>query len=344
LTLAALAAFASNGILAQSIFDVLQTNGNTNDFASLMQKSSSPMIANLSSGGNYTIFAPANSAFTPQVLTLIQLNSPSDISNLVSYHILNGTYHSSNFQSGTNIVDTFASNSSLLKWSNGSGLPLDVVKNSSDGLELFYGFGSSKVIQADISASNGVIHIIDMIMGYPQSPSATIASQNAPVQLTQFYGAIQRLGIANSLDNDNGVTIFAPNDDAFSGVNLTTMSNDTLNSIINYHIVSNVYYSTNLTNNANLTTQNGTNITVSKSGDSISVGNQNTTGKVILADVLTNNGVIHIIDHLLMPPNNTNSTNNTSSSTQGSGAGMSAEISRATIILSIVAIVCSLIL
>jgi len=360
-TLSALEVFAQD-TSSQSILQILQTNPNTTQLYAILQKyaSSSAGFLDGSNNDTYTIFAPSNDAFTPQVLAL--LPTISDVNDIFLYHILNGSYPTSNFQQGPNIVDTLANNNTLLKWSGGAGLPLDVYKNSSgSNLKLFSGFGNATVTTPDIKAKNGIIYLIDSILSYPQSPSATIKSNTSvDPKLEQFYGALYRLDLLNSLDSSNGLTIFAPNDEAFAGIDMLSMSNDSLSSLLKYHIVNNVYYSTNISNISHpvtVSTWNNTALNLTQSDgsadstDSFGLTNGTADAKVVLANVLTNNGVIHVIDKVLYPPNstynatlagnpNSNATAN-STSPQGSpsGASSSAQVSGAAALLSIVAVV-----
>jgi uncharacterized surface protein with fasciclin (FAS1) repeats len=304
---------------SQSILDVIKTDNQSTQLLKLLNSSASSVLSTLQGGNNtnatYTFFAPTDTAFTPQVLAL--LPSISDVTSLINYHIINGTHHSTDFQEGANIYDSILSNSSLLKWSNGSGLPIDIYKNSS-AITLFAGWTNASVVKADVVASNGVIHYIDKILNYPQSPSSTVKNVAG---LTKFQEALNQTGLLSTVDGYNGATIFAPSDDAFSDFNASAYDNNTLTNIIKYHILNAVYYSTNITNlpgPVNVTAANGSNLTIQESNSKIQVGNTTTNAKVITPDVLTDNGVIHIIDTILFPP--ANSSNNNTNSHSGAGS------------------------
>jgi uncharacterized surface protein with fasciclin (FAS1) repeats len=344
LTTVALAAVAVSGQNNNTdgnntIYDILKSNGQTTQLFKLLNSSSYSNILSMfnNTNGSYTFFAPTDAAFTPAVLAL--LPSVNDIPDHVYYHTLNGTHHTSEFHNGPNIYDTLSSNSSLLKWSNGTGLPIDIDKNST-GITLFSGTSNASIVRADVTASNGVVHFIDTILDLPHSPSTTIKNvQN----LTKFQQLLNQTGLLNTVDGDNGVTIFAPSDDAFDNFNASGYSNDTLTNILKYHIVNAVYYSTNITSlpgPTNVTAANNSNLTLSSSNSEIQVSNTTDNAKVTTSDILTNNGVVHVVDRVLMPP--ANSTNNGSSTTNAAPA--SAQVSFAAMLLTVVAVVSTIFL
>jgi len=302
----------------QSILDVIKADAQTSQLYKLLNNSA-PSIMSLLEGNNtnatYTLFAPTDSAFTPEIIAL--LPTFTDINDHINYHILNGTHRSADFKDGPNIYDSLLSNSTYLKWSNGSGLPIDINKNAT-GITLFAGLSNASVVRADVVARNGVIHYIDRILGYPQSPSAT--AKSVP-ELSKFQELLNQTGLVSTVDGYNGATIFAPSNEAFNNFNASAYNNDTLTNILKYHFVNAVYYSTNITNlggPVNVTAANGSNLTIQGSDSKLQVGNTTTDAKVTTPDLLVNNGVIHIIDTVLMPP--PNSTNNNTNNKSGAGS------------------------
>ncbi|RUP46032.1 FAS1 domain-containing protein [Jimgerdemannia flammicorona] len=332
-----------------TIIDLLRTQtGQTDQFATLL--SGSPQYQNLitklsgnGSDANYTVFAPNNAAITK----LGAVGQNVDLTNIILYHILNGSHPASSFSSGINIVSTLLNNGSYDFYSNNIALPLVVSKNDT-GLQIPYSTNeTANVTQADLKAMNGIVHIIDSVLSYPISPSNTIKN----LGLNQLYMALNSTNSTGNIDTKKGVTIFAPNDKAFGQFSLANLNASQIQNVIGYHVVDGVYFSPNLTaftSPMNLTTQQGKNITVKNLNGGIEITDVsgNETAKIVRSDILTNNGVIHIIDVVLIPSENSTIPNNTSTNftnTNGKGSAANslhgAEFSFAAFLITVAAAV-----
>ena len=119
-----------------------------------------------------------------------------------------------------------------------------------------------------------------------------------------LVAALSHAGLVATLSGDGPFTVFAPTDDAFAaaGIDLTSFDteekNATLIDILTYHVVVGQYLSTDLTDGMTATALNGDDLTFTVSTDAVTVSGATVTG----ADVMTSNGVIHVIDAVLMPP------------------------------------------
>jgi len=135
--------------------------------------------------------------------------------------------------------------------------------------------------------------------GAPASVAAT-AAQTA--ELSTFYKLVQQAGLSATLEASGPITVFAPTDEAFKAVPaaaLDKLSKDPelLKSVLSYHLVSGAIKSASIRENTTLTTLNGAQMAASKAGDFVTVDE----GLVTKADVPASNGVVHIIDRVLMP-------------------------------------------
>jgi len=173
------------------------------------------------------------------------------------------------------------------------------------------------VIQADLNFTGGVIHVIDGLLTVPPNVTLTASAAN----LTAFNGALNATKLAGAINTAKDLTIFAPNNEAFQSVGsaLTNLSTDDLSNILSYHVVnaSSVGYSSTLMNGTTLTSMGGMNLTITVSNNTVFVN----SAKVIVADLLVSNGVIHIIDNLLNP---SDTATPTPSATMGAPAFTSA--------------------
>jgi hypothetical protein len=143
-----------------------------------------------------------------------------------------------------------------------------------------------------------VIHIIDKLLLIPLSISETLITGN----FTALAGAATEADLVAPLEEASDITIFCPNNDAFQALASSgataNITKEQLASILTYHVVQGtVGYSTTLSNDS-LTTLNGgdLDITVSPEG-AVFVNN----ARVINADILIENGVLHVIDEVLIP-------------------------------------------
>ncbi|KAG2177261.1 hypothetical protein INT43_007918 [Umbelopsis isabellina] len=295
-----------------STLAALLTNGTFGNFSSITTTLSN------STNGNWTIFAPSNSAFEG-----VQITNNTDLSSILSYHIVNGTHEASSFNSGANIVATNLTNSTYDMFPSG-GVPVNVMV-SGKNVAVYHGVDYANVTSADNSASNGVVHIINAVLMPPMSVNNTALQ----AKLDKFVNALNSTNSTDGINSKKGITIFAPNDDAFSSADLSKFNSSQLANILAYHVVEGLWFSSNLTNMTspmNITTEAGSNLTIDASSASsvkLTDTSGNETAHIVKTDILTDNGVIHIIDTVLIPAVNASSvpTNSTNITNSQSGVG-----------------------
>ncbi len=138
--------------------------------------------------------------------------------------------------------------------------------------------------------------------GMADDPAATAASNN-PV-LSTLVTAVGQAGLVDTLNSEGPFTIFAPTNDAFAAIpeadlNAILADNDTLTSILTYHVVSgNSWDMAELAEAGTVTTVNGAELTIAETGDLIEV---NGRSMVVCGNVQTANATVHIIDAVLVP-------------------------------------------
>ncbi|MDZ7614225.1 MAG: fasciclin domain-containing protein [Flavobacteriaceae bacterium] len=244
-------------------------------------------------GPVYLVFAPTNAAFAKldsQTLNNI-IGDPVLLTALVQYHVVSGKVYSKDLSTGS--VNTAL-----------SGQALDVVV--SGGMVTIN--GSAKVIEADVKASNGVIHIIDEVLlpdDFVAQTIVQIAASNPNfstlVSILSLPEMSDLLAAANNPTQD--LTVFAPTNAAFDAVlaalgktSLNDLPTGILKEMVQYHILGQSVLSTQLTNGQVPTLLPGESVTVNVSGG-VKIDNAN----VIAADVKAINGVIHAVDAVLLP-------------------------------------------
>ncbi|MEU1618715.1 fasciclin domain-containing protein [Streptomyces sp. NPDC005722] len=136
--------------------------------------------------------------------------------------------------------------------------------------------------------------------GMAKDPVATAASNN-PV-LSTLVAAVQKAGLVDTLNNAQGITVFAPTNDAFAKIpkaDLDKVLNDkaTLTKILTYHVVGQKLAPAQLANGSFATLEKGK-VTTSGTGEDYTV---NDTAHVVCGNVSTANATVYIVDSVLMP-------------------------------------------
>ena len=247
----------------------------------------------LSSDGPFTVFAPTDDAFSvipENVLETLLADPTGDLTQILLNHVVSGTAMSTDLSDGM-MVETLQGG--------------EVMVSITDGMVMI---GNANVIVADITADNGVVHVIDAIL-QPEVPTNTVFDiiANSEVHAT-LETAIVAAGLDGTLASEGPFTVFAPTDDAFSLVpaNIleTLLADPTglLTQILLNHVVSGTALSTDLSDGMMIETLQGSEVMVSITDGVVMIDN----ATVIIADIIADNGVVHVIDAILQPEMPTN--------------------------------------
>ncbi|XP_048244395.1 protein sll1483-like [Haliotis rufescens] len=239
----------------------------------------------------FTVFGPTDDAFAalaPQIKDL--LKNVTILKGVLLYHVLSGEVYS-----------TQLSNELLAK-SLADSLPIRI--NIYQGGKVVTAQGSP-IVLVNQNATNGVIHGLSRVMLPPAGTVVDVVS-NVP-GFNTLKTAVIAAKLLQVLAGDGPFTVFAPTDAAFSKLPPGTLDNllknlTKLTSVLEYHVVSGTFYSAGLTNNMKVTTLNKQDFTVMVSSGGVSIDTGSGTANVIAADVSITNGVIHVIDEVLIPP------------------------------------------
>lgn len=261
------------------------------------------LATTLNSSGSYTVFAPTNTAFS----TFLSANGFASLDDvpvatlreILLNHVVDGTNISSNLTTG--YVKTLAKGSA----SNTNTLSMYI--NTSSGVVLN---GVSTVTTADIMADNGVIHEVNAVIGLPTVVTHATANSNFSTLVTALTRNDQPdfVGILSGTTN-SPFTVFAPTNLAFGDL-LTELNANSLNDIaqatlentLKYHVVAGAnVISTSLTNNMMVTTFQGQDFTITTSGGAKITDANGRVSNIIATDVQCTNGIIHVIDKVVLP-------------------------------------------
>jgi uncharacterized surface protein with fasciclin (FAS1) repeats len=177
---------------------------------------------------------------------------------------------------------------------NGSDLRIDVTPF---GVMLD---GTTMVTTPDIEAGNGIIHVINEVLLPPQDIVGTAIDAGI---FTTLVAAVQAAGLETTLRETDGLTVFAPTDDAFAALGAETinslLANPTaLADILAYHVVAAPVYSANVAAGP-VGMFNGDDATLSVTAEgTLKINDAN----IVITDIVASNGVIHVIDAVILPP------------------------------------------
>jgi len=249
----------------------------------------SGLDATLSTPGAFTLFAPTDAAFAllPAGTVDALLADPTgELVNVLLYHALSGT-----------VLSTDLSDGMMAMTIQGSDVTVTINANG-----VF--INNAQVIVADIMADNGVVHVIDAVLLPPAQPTNTIWDivVNSDVHNT-LEVAVLAAELQGALAGPGPFTVFAPTDAAFAALPAGTITalladpTGLLTDILLYHAVAGVALSTDLTDGMMVTTLEGTDVTVTINANGVFINN----AQVIVADIMADNGVVHVIDAVLIP-------------------------------------------
>jgi transforming growth factor-beta-induced protein len=259
------------------------------NFSTLAQALSKAGLVNALNGeGNFTVFAPTNDAFD-QLFTQLGVSGLSDLSvealtPILLYHVLGEEKKSMNLSSGYFNTISPAQNSFLsLRISLEGGVKINKETN---------------VTAADVDVRNGVIHVIDKVLLPPSVVDHALSNESFSI----LVQAVVKAGLVETLSGNGPFTIFAPTDAAFEALftqlgisGIADLTADQLIPILTYHVVSGNVRSSQLTAGPVATLNGNIEIRLSPSPAI------NNTSDIIATDVQGSNGVIHVIDEVLLP-------------------------------------------
>jgi len=266
------------------IVEVAQADGNFSSLVSTLQQTG--VDTALKATGPFTVFAPTDEAFSNLPEGLLDSLSNEQLIEILKYHVVSSEIASSDLQA-EQTVDALAGGQLFITSANGN-----VLVN-----------GQAQVETADISASNGVIHAVNQVL-LPDAFQDVVAIISKRYMLQTLEDAVVQASLVNTLQQDtqDGYTVFAPLNTAFDGIDLSSLSQQQLQDILTYHVLPSKILSADITSGT-VTTVNGATIEINVAGDgTVSLTDQaGNTYQVTQADLEGTNGVVHIINGVLMP-------------------------------------------
>ena len=286
-------------LIPPTLLDRATRAGNFTTLLSLLERTGLDDV--LSGEGDFTVFAPTDAAFTAAGINA-GLLTDEQVTNLLLYHVLGMSVVAADIPAGQSFQMTLNTAASP----DSSNLSLFIDNGSSVTLN-----GGATVVATDIFGTNGVIHPIDMVL---DPEDATIVNFAVLAdELDSLVLALTATDLVDDLMGDGPFTVFAPVNSAFAAAadTIATLSGDTLTQVLLYHVVSGANVTSDqLMNGMNITTAStlSGNLSVSIQQDAdgndlppVLVTPDGTNVNFVTTDIQATNGVIHLIDAVLLP-------------------------------------------
>ncbi|GGD25492.1 fasciclin domain-containing protein [Hyunsoonleella pacifica] len=300
---------ASNGIIhivdgvinLPTVATLVNANPNLTALAGVLP---SELINTLSSESNFTLLAPNDNAFA----NTSEIPSGDTLANLLSNHVINDNLSSTDFVA---MGPTYSKSMGTYLDTNS----LSLYHRIDDNDDLVFN-GISKVQQADIVATNGIIHIVDEVVAIPTVVTFATADPDFSTlvsALTTLTPETSFVDILSRTETNNGdminppFTVFAPTNMAFDAI--TVPEEGVLTEVLLHHVASEV----NITSGTS--TQNGSSTVSTLEGDNLIItlpgtdsniadvtdGSGNTDLGIIKVDIQAGNGIIHVLNKVAIP-------------------------------------------
>jgi uncharacterized surface protein with fasciclin (FAS1) repeats len=287
----AFGASASTGARTQGNDNIVNTAvaaGQFTTLASLLGKAG--LVETLQGAGPFTVFAPTDAAFAkvPQATLDALAADPAKLKSVLLYHVVAGKALAADVVKLTSA-----------KTLEGRSVAIKVV----DGSVFLDG---AKVTTPDVTTSNGVIHVIDSVLlpkeAVAAKPKTIVQTATAAGTFKTLTSLLTKAGLASTLRGKGPFTVFAPTDAAFAKVpkaTLTALGKDRakLRAVLLYHVVKGNVPATRVVKLSTAKTLNGQSVGIRVTGGKVFVDG----ARVTATDVKASNGLIHVVNRVLIP-------------------------------------------
>ncbi len=275
------------GAADKDIVDTAVSAGSFKTLAAALQ--AADLVDALKGDGPFTVFAPTDEAFAKlpagTVETLLKPESRKQLVGVLTYHVVSGKV------AAKQVVDLKGA-----KTLNGQRIDITVANGT-------VSVDKAKVVTTDIECSNGIIHVIDSVI-LPSADNIATTADKAGTFKT-LLAAAKAAGLATALSGEAELTVFAPTDEAFAKLPAGTVESllkpenkAKLAGILKYHVVTGRVYSEDAVQAKVATTLQGSTIAITLQDGKARVNDAN----LVATDIDASNGVIHVIDSVMLPP------------------------------------------
>ncbi len=280
----------------KDIVDTAVAAGNFNTLAAALKAAG--LVETLKGEGPFTVFAPTDDAFAKLPAGTVDslLKDPKgDLTQILLYHVVSGKVMAADVKDGLEATTVQGGKVTFKADSN------RVMIND------------AKIVTTDITTTNGVIHVIDSVLLPPKEEAAAAEPALADIvdtavsagNFTTLVKAVEAAGLVETLKGEGPFTVFAPTDEAFAALPAGTLDellkdpSGKLTEILLYHVVPGKVMAADVAglNGKEVATVGGKMLTVMVNGDKVMINDAN----VVTTDIAASNGVIHVIDKVVLP-------------------------------------------
>ncbi|NUN13428.1 MAG: fasciclin domain-containing protein [Myxococcales bacterium] len=281
----------------RSVLEVAEANGQFGTLLSAVDAAG--LTDTLSAAGPYTVFAPTDDAFAalPAGTLDALLADPTALSAVLTYHVVSGELPAASVVTQT-ALDTL----------NGASVAVEV---SGSTVKI----GGATVVVADVRAANGIIHVIDTVLTPPPAadpePGTIPEVAAAAGNFTTLLAAVKAADLADTLAGEGPFTVFAPTDEAFAALPAGTLDalladKPALTQVLLHHVFSGSASAEDVQAATSFTMLSGQDVAVEIKDGKVWIGE----AQILTTDIKTSNGIIHVIDAVLIPAPETNQPGN----------------------------------
>jgi transforming growth factor-beta-induced protein len=280
---------AEGAMMDKTIVDVAVADGRFKTLVAAL--GAAGLVDTLKGAGPFTVFAPTDEAFSKlpagTIDELLKPENKQKLADILLYHVVAGKVMAAD-------VVKLTSASTVL----GKDVTIKV-----DMGNVYV--NEAKVIITDIETSNGIIHVIDSVL-LPPADKTIVDVAVADGRFKTLVAALQAAGLVDTLKGAGPFTVFAPTDEAFAKLPAGTIdtllkpeNKQKLTDILLYHVVAGKVMAADVVKLTSASTVLGKDVTITVKDGKVFL---NGTVQVIITDIETSNGVIHVIDAVLLPP------------------------------------------
>jgi len=279
--------------MKKDIVDTAVAAGSFKTLATALQAAG--LVDALKGAGPFTVFAPTDEAFAklPAGTLDALLKDPKALGEVLKYHVVSGAVKAAD----------------VVKLSEAKSLQGEPIAIKVDGGKVMV--NGANVVTTDIETSNGIIHVIDAVILPPSMAKAEdkmeakdiVDTAVAAGSFKTLAAALQAAGLVEALKGEGPFTVFAPTDEAFAALPAGTVEGllkdpKALAEILKYHVVAGKVLAADAAKLTEAETLQGAPIAISVKDGKVMIND----AEVVTADVMAKNGVIHVINKVILPP------------------------------------------
>jgi transforming growth factor-beta-induced protein len=242
-------------------------------------------VETLSNGGPFTLFAPTDAAFSalPEPVLRAILGDRDLLGRVLAHHVVPGRLEAAQVLGRTRLETV-------------NGTTLDVRLESGAAF-----VGDARIVETDLVATNGVLHVIDAVL-LPEAVLDLATTAAVAGGFETLLAAVRAAGLEGALAGPGPFTVFAPTDAAFAALPPGTVEGlladpEALRAVLLYHVVPGAVRAADVVGLTSAPTLNGASLRITVTNGEVRIEG----ARVVAADIEASNGVIHVIDAVLIP-------------------------------------------